>query len=244
MTFISFFMINMASKCIPIVVAVFVLLSCCSVEGGPFSDAGSQAANNPAASMIMNMMPPECKKEVNIVVKKADDTYNNLKNKKCAECPDGVKASSTMLLKTITLKAVNSYLDWLAKEDMDVDKICSEKVRRAELMPAIDYYEKKCVTPYEFPGHQDLCKARKEDFPKTGDCFSEEGTKIMNERGSPPPMRCVNRALKKCNTKDMGKWDKHFMDDMKKNPNVHKGKNAWTIENSFFKKGCTGEYQA
>jgi len=223
----------MASKCIPIVVAgLVVILFSCSVEGG-----GAGAA-------MMALMPPECKKEVAIVQKKADDTYKYVKNKKCAECPDGVKASSAYLLRTITLKAMNSYLDWLAKDDMDIDKICSEKFRRAELIPLIEKIEKECVTPNEFPPHQNLCQSRKEDFPKTNDCIQAKADEIMKKKGSPPPMQCVNRALKKCNSKDMGKWDKHFMDDMRKNCNVHKGVNGWCIGESFFKKGCTGEFVA
>ena len=88
---------------------------------------------------------------------------------------------------------------------------------------------------------QNLCEAKEEDFPKTSQCFKDEGTKIFNEKAVPPPMDCVSRALSKCNKRNLGHWKEHFMMDMMADPNVHKDLNAFVIGNDFFKNGCTGQ---
>ena len=214
----------------------------CVTEAGIFSDKAAAGKTSPQAAMIMSLMPPECKKQVDDIVKQADEIYEWIVKKKCAECPDGVKADPLMLKEEIIKKCIDSYIDWLASKGMDVDTICQEKFRRGDIWSMYDKYKPICVMdPGEFKGHPNLCEAKEEDFPNTSACAKAEGEKVFKEKGTPPPMGCVSKALAKCNDKDLGSWKDHFLTEMKGDPKVHEGFNAWVIGNDFFKNGCTGK---
>jgi hypothetical protein len=224
--------------------ACVVLLSIATLsEAGMFSDKMASAGSGGGPmSLLMSFMPPECKKEVNDIAKEADGIYDWLVKKKCAECPNGVQANALLLKEAIAKKAIDSYIDWLAQNDLDLDKVCPAKFRRAEIWPMYDKLKPKCVmNTNELTKIQNLCKATDKDFPKTGDCVKAEAMEIFKKRATPPPMDCVSKALKKCTTKDLGKWKKHFLVEMKGDPNVHKGVNLWVIVNDFFKNKCTGK---
>jgi hypothetical protein len=212
-------------------------------EAGMFSDKMASAGSGGGPmSLLMSFMPPECKKEVNEIAKEADGVYDWIVKKKCAECPNGVQASPLMLKEAIAKKAIDSYIDWLAGEGMDIDKVCTAKFRRAEMWPFYDKLKPKCVMDTnEFTKIQNLCKATDKEFPKTSACVKGEAMEVFKKRATPPPMDCVSKALKKCNSKDLGKWKKHFLVEMKGDPNVHKGVNLWVIANDFFKNKCTGK---
>lgn len=199
---------------------------------------------NPMTAMVMSFMPPECKKEVQAIQEEATKTYHWLKDKKCAECKDkgGVKGSSVMLMEEAAKIATNAYIDWLATKDLDIDKICPQKFRRKEIWEFYGKWKPPCIMDTkEFTQIQDLCKSTEKDFPKTQKCVEDKGTAVFKERATPPPMDCVSKALKKCNKKDLGEYKDHFMVKMRADPNVHKGKNAWVMTNSYFKNGCTGK---
>lgn len=192
--------------------------------------------------LMATFMPPECKKEVNEISKQADEIYNWIVKKKCAECPNGVQANALMLREMIFRKCIDAYLDWLAQDDMDIDKICPAKFRRQELWQTYDQVKPQCVERTgEFAQHPNLCTAGDHDFDKTSECVKAEAMKIFKERATPPPMDCVSKAMKKCNSKDMGEWKQHFFVDMKGDPKMHEGNNMWVITNDFFKNGCSGK---
>lgn len=235
----------MTTLCVIFVACLALFCLTSFSEAGMFQDKMKSAgtSGNPMTSMLMAMIPPECKKQVEDISKEADKIYDWLVKQKCAECPQGVKASAVLLKEEIIKKCLDSYMDYLAGEDFDIDKLCPAKFRRAEIWKFYGEWREPCgVTPNEVLPHPNLCKATDKDFPKTSDCIKEKGTAVFKARATPPPMDCVNKALKKCNEKDLGKWKKHFLVDMKGDPNVHKGLNAWVLTNDFFKTKCTGKY--
>jgi len=193
--------------------------------------------------MIAPFLPPECKTEIDAWMKEGDKVYYWLKEIKCKECPDGVTFNAVILKEEIAKKAIDAYLDYLAKEGFDIDKICMHKFRRKEVWPLYDQFRAQCIISQgELPNHPDLCKAKDGDFPKTSKCIKDKATKLFQEKAMPPPMDCLQKGLSKCTKAHMGKWRKHFFIDMKKDYNIHKGLNLWVIGSKFFKTKCTGQF--
>lgn len=220
---------------------VFVLLTV--LPAAVYGIFSKGAANSGAMAMIAPFLPPGCKAEIDAWMKESDKVYDWLKNQKCQECPGGVKFNALILKEEIAKKAIDAYLNYLAGEGFDIDKICMQKFRRKELWPLYNQFRDQCIkSTGEVPKHPDLCKAGDNDFPKTSKCVKDKANKIFKQKATPPPMDCLQKGLAKCTKAHMGKWRKHFFVDMKKDPNIHKGLNLWVIGSKFFATKCTGKF--
>ena len=202
-----------------------------------FSKAGNTFVQSNKETYLMSIAPPECRELIDNVKKEATAKYEWIVNKKCAECPDGLKAEPVMLFEKVVKKSINSYLNWLAERNFDVDKVCPGIVSRKEIWDVYEKFKQSCIVDTgEFQGHQNLCTATPDDFPKTGDCIKAEASKYIEAKGAPLE-DCLTKIIKHCTHSDLGAWIKHIK-TMRENKEKFKEMNIFGHHDDFFKRKC------
>ena len=205
-------------------------------------------ADNP---MVSAMLPPGCKDAVNEVAEKAKKVYEYIMREECGKLCGGVNVKASTLwpheAKILDVaKGVFARLKTWQPTPLDIDKICPDNIKYAEIWELYKVVKAKCiVATKEFDNHPNLCKAKKEDFPKTQKCVEDFAMGEFKKRTSPPhpfPMGCASEALQKYCTKTyIDPHADYYFNQLRKDYKLEKGHNAWQMKEEYFAGKCTGK---
>lgn len=198
--------------------------------------------------MVSAMLPPGCKESINGIIDKAKKTYKNIIDNECGKLCAGVNVKSTTLwpheekIKDF-IKALFARLKVWQPKPLDIDKICPENVQYKDLWPMYDALKAKCIKGVgEFDNHPNLCKAKKEDFPKTSKCVEDYVMAEFKKRTNPMPIACASDALQKyCNKEYLNPHEEYYFNTMRKDYKCEKGHNIWQMKEEYFAGKCTGK---
>jgi hypothetical protein len=201
------------------------------------------------------LVSDECKEAIKPIMDRANKTFENLKKNECGKlcATKPVKASALWPHEEFIFKVVDCFLVYLKTSKppltpLDVDTICSKTFQKSEIRPTYQKVKAACIKPagknkfWEVDNHPNLCKAGKDDFPKTVECVKGEAIAMMADKMSTMPLGCAQEALKKyCNKQWLGAFEVFFFDTLRKDYKIFPGCNPWKFKELFFTGGCTGK---
>lgn len=184
------------------------------------------------ATKVVQEITEECKKEVEVVVQTAEDSFFVLKDEKCNECKKKVNYNSLYLMEDLAKIAIKALLKRFTMDNFDN---CMKKFRTTNVWAHYDKYRVSCSGGKRLK----LCEASDDFLKKTAKCIAEEFLKLYEEEKSNFPPECIPKVLTVCNKENLGKWGKEYFGDLKKNPIDRKGHDFWTNTEPLFQNKCS-----
>lgn len=231
-----------------IAIILTVVVAATLIEESSAGFMGNMMDKNP---MVAALLPPGCKEAINGAIDKGKKTYKWLTEEKCDKVCKGIPITAKLLwphksVLKATIKETFDHLKNDPKDPLDIDKICPDNIKYADIDPLYETAEKKCIKGVgEFDNNKDLCHCKKEDFPKTQKCVEDMATSEFKKRTNPLPLECAKKALDRYCTKTyIDKVVDFFFNTLRKNlkhKEFPKGNPWWIVHQFFDVNKCSGK---